>query len=170
MNRKVFRARLWSFLPIRLALGQLAGLLHFPIAVGTARGNPFRYFGIGISLASMRALLATISSITSLFSSSLHLSLFVLFFQQVAPPVGLCFLFDYDIRSDSRSVMELFPVWKMFLMGGYGARRWKKLPNVTLNGENAVLSIRRMSQGTCHYPHLRIRSLRNAWTLNPRVS
>jgi len=54
-NRKVFRTRLWSFPPIRLALGQLAGLLHFPIAVGTARGNPLRYFGIGISLASMRA-------------------------------------------------------------------------------------------------------------------
>lgn len=56
--------------------------------------------------------------------SPLHLSFLFfsfLLFPSFSIPLSrwfICFLFDCDVRSDSRSGMELFSVWEMFLMRG----------------------------------------------------
>lgn len=136
-----------------LVLGQLAGLLHFPTAAGYRPGKYLRYFGIEISSMSTRTSVGSIFSITSLFPLSLFSSLrrFLLFLFRF--PAGLCFLFDYDVRLDSHSGMELFLVWEMFLMEGTVRAPMKEVTKCRIEWRERVLS-------TCHMSHKTYRPLR----------
>lgn len=72
-------------------------LLHFPVPAGTARGNPSVFRDRNLVRVDAHFRWRQFPPSHSSFRPP------SLLFSILLQPVGLCFLFDYDVRSDSRA-------------------------------------------------------------------